>query len=684
MDLKAEKKSLKSLLAVDEQQFRIPPYQRPYAWTFDQVDDLWDDLIDNLEGGHFLGSLVLAAEDDARPQVIDGQQRLTTLMLLMAALREESYARGMSKQVQRITSRMTADDLADGDAAFKFKTGAANWLVFRDVVLRGPDDHKRKAPEDFDKATQGRNRPLLANFARLRGRLSDLLVGQSEQEQRLWLERFHKFLMEKVELVVIEVKSLADAFLLFETLNDRGLQLSAADLLKSHLLGEVAQKADAEDVDQAAAAWDVMLDDLGAAVDVSRFLRHYLLSRYPKVLKDDVFGVFKKLIADQGADGVLHDLRIAAGDYGDFEDPGRVSHEPTRAALQDLQTLRAMTCYIALLPARRYLSVNDFLDFARLAEVLTYRYSSVAGRGTNDLERRYHEAAKLLLESDGAKLSDARAVLIGSMPDSTEFRVAFERLTMSKQYLLRYSLAKIEQHLSDGAEKQIKTSDLVHIEHVMPQTLSDAWRNSLGPDVERHQEYLNRWGNLTLFYAGYNIPASNKGFHEKKEYYAQSDVALTSRLCEIDIWGIDQIEARQRWLAELADKLWSAAPGTLPSTTSATNATLAFRKELGVLWEAVEPFCQEISAEEIQSLALRLPDHLASHTANRGHAAQLARELAELLDGWADYDAGQRSVARAAATYFLEESDALPDHEIGGLIDDAAVVRAAQVALAGK
>lgn len=683
MDLKAEKKSLKNLLAVDEQQFRIPPYQRPYAWTSDQVDDLWDDLIDNLDGGHFLGSLVLAAEDESRPQVIDGQQRLTTLMLLMAALREESHARGMTKQVQRITGRLTADDLADGDAAFKFKTGSANWPVFRDVVLRGPDDDQRKAAGDFDKATQGRNRPLLANLARLRGRLSDLLAGLSEQEQRLWLERFHKFLMEKVELVVIEVKSLADAFLLFETLNDRGLALSAADLLKSHLLGEVAKKADSEDVDQAAAAWDALLDDLGAAVDVSRFLRHYLLARYPKVQKDDVFGVFKKLIADQGADAVLHDLRIAAGDYGDFEDPGRVSHEPTRAALQDLQTLRAMTCYIALLPARRYLSVNDFLDFARLAEVLTYRYSSVAGRGTNDLERRYHEAAKLLLDSDGAKLAEARAVLIGTMPDSTEFGVAFERLTMSKQYLLRYSLAKIEQHLSDGAEKQIKTSDLVHIEHVMPQTLSDAWRTSLGPDVERHQEYLNRWGNLTLFYGGYNIPASNKGFDEKKEYYSQSDVALTASLCEIDTWGIEQIETRQRWLAEVADKLWSAGPSSVLATP-ATDATVAFRDELGALWEAVEPFCQEVSAEEIRSLAQRLPDHLAAHAANRGYAAQLATQLADLLDGWADYDAGQRSVARAAAAYFLEDADALPDHEIGGLTDDAAVVQAATVALLSK
>ncbi len=682
MDLKAEKKSLKGLLAVDEQQFRIPPYQRPYAWTSEQVDDLWDDLVDNLGSGHFLGSLVLSAEDESRPQVIDGQQRLTTLMLLLAALREESYARGMTKQVQRIDARLIADDLADGDAYFKFKTGTANWPVFRDVVLRGPGDPQRKTADDFDKGTRSRNRPLLENLARLRNRLASQLAGLSASAQQTWLERFHKFLLERVELVVIEVKSLADAFLLFETLNDRGLQLSAADLLKSHLLGEIAKTAGDEDVDAAAAAWDSMLEDLGAGVDVSRFLRHYLLSRYPKVQKDDVFGFFKQLVGDQGAGAVLHELKIAAGHYGEFESPSKVSHEPTRTVLQDLQTLRAVTCYIALLPARRYLSEVDFLDYARLAEVLTFRYSSVAGRGTNDLERKYHDAARILVESEGARLADSRAILVAAMPTAEEFLLAFDRLTMGRQYLLRYTLARIERSLSAGAEKQLKTSDLVHIEHVMPQTLSTAWRDSLGDDVERHGEYVNRWGNLTLLFSAFNISVSNKSFAEKKLLYADSDVALTRRLCDSDQWGLQQIEERQRELGILAEQLWRVEEAPPPAAVpDAPDARRNFQQSLGELWEAVAPHCREVSAEEMQQLAERLPDHLSTHVAHSRDAAQLAGQLSDLLAEWERYDGGQRSVARAAAAYFLETADALPDDQVGGLTDDAAVVHAARAAL---
>jgi hypothetical protein len=682
MELKAEKWSLRRLLSLDQQQFRIPPYQRPYAWTSDQVDDLWLDLVDNISTGHFLGSLVLSTEDEWRPQVIDGQQRLTTLMLLLSALRDECAARQLGQQVHLIDKWLTADAFESGDARFKFKTGAANWPVFRDVVLRGPTDPERRSLEDFDKPTRARNRPLLDNLARLRAHLTTVLAAMPESEQVAWLERFHKFLLERLELVVIEVKSLADAFLLFETLNDRGLQLSAADLLKSHLLGEIARKAGDEDVDAAASAWDAMLDVLGAGVDVSRFLRHYLLARYPKVQKDDVFGFFKQLVAERGPAAVLKELEVAAGHYGEFETPSKVVHAPTRQVLEDLQTLRAVTCYIALLPARRYLSELDFLAYARLAEVLTFRYSSVAGRGTNELERKYHDAARILVDSEGARLSESRAVLVAAMPDAAEFTQAFERLTMGRQYLLRYTLAKLEHTLSSGAEKQLKTSDLVHIEHVMPQKLSSSWHTSLGEVADRHPEYVHRWGNLTLFFAGYNIPASNKGFEEKKEFYDKSDVELTRQLCAYATWGPDEIEQRQRELAGLAERLWQVeeSPGSA-APIAGSDSRSRFQEHLGEMWEAVEPHCREVSAEEIRQLAERLPGHLASHLGHKGAAAGLAEQLTALLADWERYDGAQRSVARAAASYFLETADALPDEQEGGLTDDAAVVHAARAVL---
>jgi uncharacterized protein with ParB-like and HNH nuclease domain len=104
VDLKADEKSLRQLLAIEEQQFQIPPYQRPYSWTTEQVDDLWEDLLENASTGHFLGSLVLSTEHEFRPLVIDGQQRLTTLMILMSVLRDACHERGLTDLVAGSTS----------------------------------------------------------------------------------------------------------------------------------------------------------------------------------------------------------------------------------------------------------------------------------------------------------------------------------------------------------------------------------------------------------------------------------------------------------------------------------------------------------------------------------------------------------------------------------------------------
>lgn len=566
MDLHADKKSLKNLLGLEEEQFRVPHYQRPYSWTFEQVDDLWDDLLQNAQTGHFLGSIVLAAEDESRPNVIDGQQRLTTLMILLAALRDACSSRGMTKEAQKLQTRLLADSFADGDEQYKFKTGAVNWAVFRDFVLRPMDDDKRRLPSDVDKLSahqRDRNRALINNQIRIQGLLADQLGKLDEGGQRQWLQKFIANLMENVEVVVIRVKELADAFLLFETLNDRGLQLSAADLLKSHLLGQFARTyASQEQVDEAASEWDLLLEDLGADVDVSRFLRHYLLGYQQSVKKDEVFDHFKSLIAKKDPQWVLEELRVVARLYGQFEAPSKVENEPTRQALADLRTLRAMTCYIALLPARRLLSESDFVSFARLAEVLTFRYTSVVGLGTNDLERKYRDAAQVLIKSEGAALDEARAILVSAMPDSETFTAAFGKMRMGTQYLLRYTLGRIEGHLEKSREKVLKPNMQVHIEHIMPKVLTDDWRQALGADgVARHGELLNMYGNLTLLYYADNIPASNKSFAEKKEYYKHSDVSLTTDLIDLNVWDAGAIERRQQQLAQYADVVW-AVPTT--------------------------------------------------------------------------------------------------------------------------
>lgn len=696
MQLEANRVSLSKLLGTDGEQFQVPPYQRPYAWHAEQIDDLWDDLLNAVGRGHFIGSVVLSVEDEERPQIIDGQQRLTTLLLLLGVIRDEYHRLG-SDYANRVQALMFSDQWANGDAKFKFLPGSANRRLYRDGVLRAPMDDQRidLLADTGDRDERARNRALIDNARRLKDKLEVHLEGRTDAEQVDTLSALELTIARRLDLVAIRVGNVSDAFLLFETLNDRGLQLSAADLLKNHLLSQVAKATESEDeVRRVADVWDRMLDDLGNGVDVSRFFRHFLLVRIAAVSKDGVYDQFKKTVDETGAEPLLEELRVAAKAYGTFEDPGRISSEEPDAAhvLWHLKTLRAASCYVLLLPARRWLTSEQFTFVARLAEILTYRHSSISGLDNKNLERAYHRSARLLDESKGEAFDEAIELLVDSLPDRETFLHGFMRQRMGVQYLVRYTLREIEKALSPGHEK-LKDGSTVHIEHIMPQTLTDDWRQALGPDWHEHEDRLNRWGNLTFLWYKLNSGASNLPFAEKKKYYEASDVALTRRLCDLDHWGFDAIEERQLWLGEMAERIWSVDAlrgemGGLPSAPIAAPVP-----ELGLAPDVaakVRELATESSFHELLEQRARIIGHLSVveiewstnpdidfHTAKR-----ITDALQRLIERSADLDGEQRALVRGAIEYFVLTEDVQGDLAgPSGFADDAAVVEAVATAV---
>lgn len=689
MRLSADRMALNKLFAVDGEQFVVPPYQRPYAWGPEQVDELWDDVISTMGSGHFIGSIVLNDEHDGRPQVIDGQQRLTTLMMLLGLIRDEYYSLGA--QVRGRPQRlMISDDFEVGDAKWKLRSGDANWQVLRDFVLRPPDDPER---QDWDEARQlprermARNQSLLDNAKRMRERISSYMGGSTTEQQVAKLEELEKYISRGLEFVTIKVGSVADAFLLFETLNDRGLQLSAGDLLKSHLLSRIAQAHDEQAaVDDAADEWDGLLTDIGANTDITRFLRHYLLIDRPSVRKDGVFDQFKEEVKLVGPDHLLRRLRTFGQLYGEFVEPQRVSDPNVQSVLRDLATLRATQCYIALMPARRWLSSDEFVAFARLAEVVTYRYSTIAQQDSKELERTYHRAAKMLEDSHGNRHQEARAELVRVLPGSEQFIGSFMAAQMGTQYVLRYTLRRIEEHLlaPSSVEREWRANELVHIEHIMPQSLTVSWRQQLGDQVDEHRAHVNRWGNLTLLYSRINQEISNGPFERKKLEYLQSEVVLNHYVAEYDVWDIDAIESRQRWLAQLADQVWSVeslegARASIPSTSPADYYDLQLTDRERELFDQ---FCLETSAEDLQALAMRVDGHEqllldAGDHELHDQARRIAGRLRRLLSQSHGLEARGRALSRGAIEYFCELDDANPD----SLDDDERVVQAVLSAL---
>lgn len=551
MIINVDKTNLNKLLGVPNRQLTIPAYQRPYAWEAEQVDELWHDIVETLGSNHFMGSVVLCSPDQARPEVIDGQQRLTTIILLLALIRDE-YQQRKPDLVGRV-QQFLQNAYAEPDLRFKFRPGNANARVFTDFILCAPDDDSRRdwaTVRQLPSHELNRNLRMIENVERLKGYLVPWLAASDNPMQAL--EQIERKIMTGLEFVVIDVPDIANAFIIFETLNDRGLALSAGDLLKNHLLAAAAKTS--ESVEALAADWDMIIDSLEGG-DITRFLRHYLLTQHAQVQKDDVFALFKKEVGSRGVKQLVKDLKQMSRFYGQFIKPELVADKAVREVYQNLNTLRATMCYSALLAASAALDNDALRDFARLCEVLTFRYSTICSKDSKELERFYHQAAKVLATKGAAGLEEARKILEGASPGSEEFVLAFRQQSMGRQYIVNYIFRGIENHLSPE-EKTLQNTQQVHIEHIMPQTLSAAWRLALGEDADQHELFVNRWGNLTLLGGKLNITASNQPFAEKVALYRQSKIAMAQALAAYEDWGLPQIEARQAQLAEIAEGIW--------------------------------------------------------------------------------------------------------------------------------
>ena len=558
IELTATKTNLNALLGVPGQQFAIPEYQRPYAWGEPQVDELWDDLLESLGVGHFMGSLVLNVEDEDRPQVIDGQQRLTTLAVLLALIRDRYHDIGSQYAGQ--PDQLLLNSFAKGNTAFKLRSGEANWPVLRDFILRSPMDENRKVLSQLsslDRSSRLRNKRLVSNTKRLARLLDSHVATASSAEAALYALESH--IRTGLEFVAIKVSNVADAFLLFETLNDRGLQLSAADLLKSHLLSQIAQESNDDAATQEAAQiWDDMIEALGG-VDVTRFLRHFLLMTHAKVRKDDVFPRFKDDVRSVGASKLLHRISEFAVDYGRLMDPSKLDDAKVGAAVTQIHGQNSVTHFVLLLPALHYLDPQAFVRICRMAEILSFRWV-VCGLNAQELESTYAKAAKIVDQSQGSDVDEVLALMHSVLPPSEQFKEGFRQARMGVKYVTRYVLASIERALNPAGE--LKPSDEVHIEHIMPQAKTEYWEQKV-EDEEGYRDLVARWGNLTLLHQSPNQEISNGPYDVKRDLYRASDLRITRQLAELDEWDEDAIDMRQRWLAVVADQLWD--PDFVPS-----------------------------------------------------------------------------------------------------------------------
>jgi len=530
-------------------QFLVPHYQRPYSWTADQWKTLWRDVLELLEDPeskpHFLGSIVTSPaksvpEGVEKRLLIDGQQRLTTLLILLTLIRDLARAKGVTKLADRI------DDL---------------------VTNRHEDgqDHYKLLPTQSEDATESDREAFVrlvndspsATKSGIRAAY-EFFAAQLRRADAPDLDELHKVLITKLTLVSIILDDRDNPHRIFESLNGKGRPLSQADLIRNYFFMRLPEK----DHERAYVDfWRPTQRRLGED-ELTNFVRHYLTRFVGVVRETDIYAALKARVDDDKKRTPLDHLKELAQFseyYAVLLDPSLVTSERIRVRLLRLNRLEVTVAYPFLLAvyadvatARRtedeFCAVLDTIE-----NYLVRRFvCGVPTHGLNKVFAPLHEQATRNGLDLATGVRKALSTSTRGYPRDDQFR---ERLGSARLYAggerrdkTKFILERLEGGLG---HKEIVPGDSLTIEHVMPQTLSETWHEHLGSTWEEdHDQFLHTLGNLTL--TNYNAQLSNAPYVEKKKLFATSHVELNRYFESVERWTAEEIEHRSEVLADLA------------------------------------------------------------------------------------------------------------------------------------
>jgi Protein of unknown function DUF262/Protein of unknown function (DUF1524) len=543
--------------------YRVPPYQRDYSWTEEQWEDLWADLTE-LAGlpneTHYMGALVVESQSDREFAVIDGQQRIATLSLLVLAVIGHLQAMaGAAIEPDANRERAAAlrakfigeKDPASLVEASKLSLNATDNAFYQDylVQLRSPLN-VRGLPKS--------NRLLWECFSYFRRQVEAWLGTPADGTRlaRLVSEAAGRQLM----FIRIVVDDELNAYTVFETLNARGLELSATDLLKNYLFSRLRTAAD---LDALQRRWTSLM----ATVHQERFpefLRYHLQCELPRVRSQRLFKLVRETVRDgAGVFSLLEALERRAEVFAALFDPQHaywIERRESAGHVRDLNVLRVRQMTPLVFAAWEKLDEADFARLLKLLVVVLFRYSAVSGLNTNALEKVFHDAAKGLLEGQIRDPAGVFRVLRPIYVDDVRFEQDFARLApdLSGQgkKLVRYILARLE---SDASGRPCDPdTDPGTVEHVLPENPSAAWEGDF--PRETWERSVSRVGNLTWLEPALNRCVGNGDFAAKCEAYRSSAYSLSRQLADTasEAWTPARLDARQQQMARRAVHLWQS------------------------------------------------------------------------------------------------------------------------------
>jgi uncharacterized protein with ParB-like and HNH nuclease domain len=529
-------------------QYVIPLFQRPYSWNQKHWATLWQDVVD-LVGDenarpHFFGSTVTAPARSV-PQgvgkwlLIDGQQRMTTTQLFLAALRDSAMSIGGTTLAQKIEGQSLLTAYETDDEQLKVLPTQGDRTAFRHIIRRADRLPSRLTDcHDFF-------------LSRLKAR-----KGLSIE----FLEAVYFVVVDRLSLVGITCDEQDNPHLIFESLNAKGEKLTPADLIRNFLLMRIHVNEQQSVFDQ---HWRPIQDALGD--QLTEFVRHYLMKEGKIIKSADIYFELKDRLNSATPDETkqfLADLHRHGMYYARFVAPAQFETDrDISAPLSRLRIIEATVAYPLLLRVfdavyQASLTRDQLLEVLSILESFLIR-RSVCGYPSNQLRKIFPPIFDAVGGLGESFIGGLREQLGGKRcPDDRAFRDALLTqplyATAKKGTRLRIILERLEESFDHKEPADLSGAQ---IEHVMPQTLTAAWAQELGDEAaEHHARLLHTIGNLTL--TGYNPDLSNHPYTEKRELLKKSHFELNRYFDELAHWTPAAIEGRAKSIAERAMKIW--------------------------------------------------------------------------------------------------------------------------------
>ena len=542
-------------------QFIIPIYQRTYSWEEAQCQQLWDDIMragrrDDINA-HFVGSVVYIEKglyhvsDQSPLLVIDGQQRLTTVSLILEALARKLEGNGEPAEGfsdKKIRNYYLLNELEEGEKRYKLLLTQTD----KDTLIALSD--RRPNPSNFSL----RVRDNFQLFEKKIAKLDDLIP----------------LCLGLAKLMIVDVsltRGQDNPQRIFESMNSTGRELSQADLIRNYVLMGLEPKHQTSLYEDYWRPMEVEFGQEAYGEHFDGFMRYYLTlktGRLPNI--GNVFEEFK-IYANPSdkkeninVDTLVQDVRKFASYYCAMA-LGQEEDEVLASAFADLRELKADVTYPLLLElyedySEGILARNDFAESIRLIESYIFR-RAVCAIPTNSHNKTFATFVKNIDENRHLESLKAHFLQLPSyrrFPNNEEF---YRELKQRNLYNFRsrsYWLRRLENH----DRKELVEIGRYTIEHIMPQNedLRPEWREALGDGWEKnHQTWLHTLGNLTL--TGYNSEYSDKPFLEKRDMeggFRESPLRLNEGLGQVEKWNISEIQRRADRLAKVATRVWDA------------------------------------------------------------------------------------------------------------------------------